>query len=259
MRELILSDITEMGSGLCMVGIEQVGKNEFRSVRPLPPMGFAWPIALHCLRGSVMQFEPVATSASRPHIEDQNTHGLTPGADSLGEDEVVDLLQHAEISENSEDLFGCGLYSDQLGGNTWVPPASASRSICGCNYANMRFRVYMDAAKVKLVAMVALTSGEVLHSLPIVDWAWRQFVVELTRRFPRLPPRKELDALFNRSIRARVMDNPVHFVRLGLPRPNREENKCWLMLDSLFPQPDVTWLDDLGVGYSSVPLYDGPR
>jgi len=109
----------------------------------------------------------------------------------------------------------------------------------------MRFRVYIDAAKVKLVAMVALASGEVLHSLPVVDRAWRQFVAELVRRLPKLPARSELDALFNRSIRPRVMDNPVHFVRIGLPRPKQEKDKCWLMLDSLFPQPDVTWLDDL--------------
>jgi len=93
--------------------------------------------------------------------------------------------------------------------------------------------------------MVALNSGEVLHSLPIVDWTWRLFVAELTRRLPKLPPRKELDALFNRSIRVRVMDGSVHFVRIGLPRPNREKEKCWLMLDSLFPQPELSWLDDL--------------
>ncbi len=245
MRELILSDITEMGSGLCVVGIEQVGKNEFHSVRPIPPMGYAWPLPFDFQRGSFVRFEPSVTSTTGPHVEDQNTHGLTAGRNSLDQDELVDLLQHAEISESVEGLFGYGLSSDQLGGNAWVPPASASRSICGCNYGNMRFRVYTDAAKVKLVAMVALDSGEVLHSLPIVDWAWRQFVVELTRRFPRHPPRRELNALFNGSIRARVMDSPVHFVRLGLPRSNRDDSKCWLMLDSLFPQPEVAWLDAL--------------
>jgi hypothetical protein len=170
---------------------------------------------------------------------------LAAGADLLGEDELVDLLQHAEMAETSQGLFGCGLYADQLGGNAWVPPDQASRSICGLNYANMRFRVYIDAGKVKLVAMVAMDSGEVLHSLPVVDWTWRQFVTELVRRFTRLPPRKELDALFNRSIRVRVMDGDVHFVRIGLPRPKMDENKCWLMLDSLFPQPDLNWLDDL--------------
>jgi hypothetical protein len=245
MRELILSDITEMGLGLCVIGIEQVGKNEFRSVRPIPPMGYAWPLPFDCQRGSFVRFEPAPTSAARPHVEDQNTRGLTAGRNSLDQDELVDLLQHAEMSESSEGLFGYGLSSDQLGGNAWVPSDSASRSICGCNYANMRFRVYIDAAKVKLVAMVALASGEVLHSLPVVDRAWRQFVAELVRRLPKLPARSELDALFNRSIRPRVMDNPVHFVRIGLPRPKQEKDKCWLMLDSLFPQPDVTWLDDL--------------
>ena len=245
MRELILSDITEMGLGLCVIGIEQVGKNEFRSVRPIPPIGHSWPLPFNSQRGSFVRFEPSATTSIRPHVEDQNTHGLTAGRNSLDQDELVDLLQHAEISESSEGLFGCGLSSDQLGGNAWVPSDSASRSICGCNYANMRFRVYIDAGKVKLVAMVALASGEVLHSLPVVDRVWRQFVAELVHRLPKLPPRNQLDAIFNRSIRPRVMDELVHFVRIGLPRPKQENDKCWLMLDSLFPQPDLNWLDEL--------------
>jgi hypothetical protein len=58
-------------------------------------------------------------------MEDQKTHGLTTGGNSLEEDELVDLLQHAEVSENSEGLFGCGIYTEQLGGNAWVPPESA--------------------------------------------------------------------------------------------------------------------------------------
>ncbi len=242
MRQLILSDITEMGSGLCVVGIERVGKNSFHSVRPIPPTGYAWRPTFHCKRGSFVQFEPAVTSAAPPHIEDQKTHGLTPGGESLEEDELVDLLQHAETSETSEGLFGCGLYSDQLGGNAWVPPESASRSICGCCYTNMRFRVYMDPNQVKLVAMLALSSGEVLHSLPMVDWAWRQFLVELVKSFPKRPARNELDAFLNRSIRVRVMEGSTHFARIGLPRPNKDKDKCWLMLDSLFPQPDISWL-----------------
>jgi hypothetical protein len=245
MRELILSDITEMGSGLCVIGIERVGTNSFRSVRPIPPIGYAWPLPFQCKRGSFVRFEPAVTIAVPPHIEDQNSHGLTPGGESLDEDELVDLLQHAETSENPEGLFGCGLSSDQLGGNAWAPPESASRSICGCGYANMRFRVYMDPDQIKLVAMLALSSGEVLHSLPIVDRAWRQFLVELMKCFPKRPARSELDAFFNRSIRTRVMEAPTHFARIGLPRPNKNIDKCWLMLDSLFPQPDVTWLDGI--------------
>jgi hypothetical protein len=245
MRELILSDITEMGTGQCIVGLEQVGKNSYRSVRPLPRVRFAWPVELSCRRGSFARFEPVPTSAVRPHIEDQNTQGLTLTGEPLGEDELVDLLQHAETSENTERLFGCGLYSDQLGGNSWVPPASATRSICGCGYTNMRFRTYVDGDKVRLVAMLALPSGEVLHSLPVVDWVWRQFLAALMQRGPKRPARRELDAVFNKSVRARVMDSPAHFVRIGLPRPKLDESKCWLMLDSLFPQPDFTWLDSL--------------
>jgi hypothetical protein len=250
MRELILSDITEMGSGQCIVGIERVGENAFRSVRPMPPIGYAWPAALGYERGDCVRFEDAPTAARPPHVEDQNTHGLTIPVGDLDEDELVDLLQHAETCENVQGLFGCELHSDQLGGNAWVPPGQASRSICGCSYVNMRFRTFIDAGKVRLMAMLALTSGEVLHSLPIVDWAWRQFLAEVVRRSPHRPNRKDVDAFFNRNIRAQVMDSPLHFVRLGLPRPRQDENKCWLMLDSLFPQPDAAWLEVGEVGAS---------
>lgn len=36
MRELILSDITEMGQGFCVIGVEHVAQDTFRSVRPVP-------------------------------------------------------------------------------------------------------------------------------------------------------------------------------------------------------------------------------
>lgn len=225
-----------------MVGIEQVGQNQFRSVRPMPPSRFAWPIELGLQRGTFICFEPVATSAAPPHVEDQNTHGLQQGGELLAEDELVDVLQHAETSEHTEGLFGCGLHSGQLGGNKWVPPDSASRSICGCVYVNLRFRIFMDSDRPKLMAMLSLSSGEVLHSLPVVDWAWRQFLAQMMSRFPRRPAQKDVDAFFNRNIRTRVMDSPTHFVRIGLPRPRRDEHKCWLMLDTLFPQPDPAWL-----------------
>jgi hypothetical protein len=33
------------------------------------------------------------------------------------------------------------------------------------------------------------------------------------------------------------------FARIGLARPN--SGRCWLMLDSLFPQPQESWLGGL--------------
>ena len=43
MRDLILSDITVMGPGYCVIGLERVAQDAFRSVRPLPPRSYAWP------------------------------------------------------------------------------------------------------------------------------------------------------------------------------------------------------------------------
>ena len=36
-KELILSDVTIMGLGYCVIGLEQVSSGSFRSVRPMPP------------------------------------------------------------------------------------------------------------------------------------------------------------------------------------------------------------------------------
>ena len=144
MRELILSDITEMSPGFCVIGLEQVAQDAIRSVRPIPPRDYAWPIDFPYGRGSIVQFDPGPTSASRPHIEDQNTHGLSPKGGNLSEIKLVDFLRRAEIDSDLKGLFGSELQHDTAGGNVWVAPETASRSICGCEYRNIRFRVFGD-------------------------------------------------------------------------------------------------------------------
>jgi hypothetical protein len=54
----------------------------------------------------------------------------------------------------------------------------------------------------------------------------------------------DLDRYLNRFIRHKVLQALHGFARVGLARPDNG-HKCWLMLDSLFPQPDVSWFDIL--------------
>ncbi len=242
MRELILSDITLMGPGYCVIGLERVAENAFRSVRPLPPKSHAWPNTFPYGRGSTVRFIPAPTSASPPHLEDQNTHGLVSGGGCAGEVEMVVMLQKAEVSTDLEKLFGCELHTDTHGGNGWVDPGSASRSICGCEFKNIRFRVFSDPGDVNLRARLVLPSGETLNSLPIVDRDWRRFLNDFLQHSTESRIVRDLETFLNRSIGRELMRAPYGFARIGLARGWRNEGKCWLMLDSLFPQPKTEWL-----------------
>jgi hypothetical protein len=183
------------------------------------------------------------TSASPPHLEDQDTHGLAPAGKEVGEDELVDLLHCAEVSPDLEGLFGCELHTDTQAGNAWVDPGSATRSICGCHFRNIRFRVFGDPGDLNLRARLVLQSGETLNSLPVVDRDWRRFFDNLVQSRPKCRTTLELEAFLNRTIRNELLGARYLFVRIGLARGRPSEGKCWLMLDSLFPQPISTWLD----------------
>jgi hypothetical protein len=69
-RELTLSDITVMAQGYCVIGLERTAQGSFRSVRPLPRRGHAWPAFFPYGRGSIFRYSPAATSKSMPHVED---------------------------------------------------------------------------------------------------------------------------------------------------------------------------------------------
>ena len=155
----------------------------------------------------------------------------------MGEVELVAMLHKAEVSADLEKLFGCELHTDTHGGNAWVDPGSATRSICGCQFKNIRFRVFQDAGEVNLRARLVLQSGETLNSLPVVDREWRRFLSDLIHRSSESGVSPASEGFLNRSIWGKLMRAPYRFARIGLARGKQMEGKCWLMLDSLFPQP----------------------
>jgi len=240
--ELILSDITVMGLGYCVIGLERTAQGVFRSVRPMPHRSYAWPTTFPYTRGNKVRFMPAATLASPPHLEDQNTHGLAPAGEGVSELDLVVMLQGAEVSANLEGLFGCELRTDTQGGNAWADPGSATRSICGCDFRNIRFRVFGERGELNLRAKLVLPSGETLNSLPVVDRDWRRFFNDLVQGRSESRTTSDPETFLNASIRREIMRAPYGFARIGLARAKPKEGKCWLMLDSLFPQPNPAWL-----------------
>lgn len=243
MPELILSDITMMGPGYCVIGVERLPSGAFHSIRPMPPWGFAWREPFTLRRGDYVKFEGRRLAPVRPHIEDAQSFGLIGTGRSLGEDDLVRCLRAAEVSENLEYLFDCPVQTSTQGGRAlWVTPSDAARSICGCEYTNLKFRLFPQPEGFNLRAEVVLSSNERVPSVPVVDREWRRFASQLVQRIQRPDALPFAEWFLNGRIRSALLASARGFARIGLPRP-REVQQCWLMLDSLFPQPDESWLD----------------
>lgn len=245
MKELILSDITLMGEGYCVIGLEQIADSSFRSTRPFPRNAFAWREPFPFKRGDAVYFEPIPTTARRPHIEDQRSDGLRNAGRFVNEDGLVECLRKAEVARDLQHLFDCQTQASAQGGRAlWVNPEEARRSICGCEYENVRFRLFPEPQGFNLRAELVLASNERLSSVPIVDREWRRFAAKLVQRVKRSDPLPLAERFMNRNIANKLCSTTKRFVRIGLPRP-RADRQCWLMLDSLFPQPEDAWADEL--------------
>jgi hypothetical protein len=243
MTNLILSDITVMGPGYCVLGLEQVSPNSYRSLRPLPPQGFAWRDPFPFRRGDCVQARLWRVETNAPHVEDRRSEGLRAAGERLSEESLVDSSKKAEVSASLQSLFDCPVERGARGGRAlWVQPSAAKRSVCGCEYENVRFRIYPEPDGYVLRAEMVVCSGERIPSIPIVDRAWRAFVGSLVKRVTRSEPLPLVERFLNRTILPKLLTSLSRFARIGLPRP-RESVQCWLMLDSLFPQPQRAWLD----------------
>jgi hypothetical protein len=243
MPELILSDITVMGPGYCVIGLERVGADSYRSVRPFPLRAFAWREPFPFRRGDGVRFTAIPTTISRPHVEDQQSRGLIRTGESRSEEELIGCLRKAEVSGDLSGLFGCHVRGGDRGGRALsVDARKAQRSICGCEYSNVRFHVHPETGGFALRAEVVLDSNERIPSIPVVDREWRRFVAQLVLRIRRADPLPLAARFLNRLVAINMLATTQRFARIGLPRP-RENQECWLMLDSLFPQPQGPWLE----------------
>ncbi len=234
MTKLLISEITIMHPGFCVIGIEHRGES-FRSIRPLPRRGAAWRQFPYG-RGEILQFELLELPGARPHVEDRASNGVQAQTGQVGEEGVVKYLRRAEVAENQEGLFGCRVRAHPKSGHHYVRPREANRSVCGCQPQTVRLEMVGDVLRGSLV----LPSGEALRDLPVVDRDWRDFVTAATESERGANRYQRLQRFFNLQFQRRLMECPHRFARLGLPRPRGA--RCWVMLDTLFPLPQSDWL-----------------
>jgi hypothetical protein len=232
-----------MGPGYCVIGLEPSGANSFRSVRPLPPQNYAWRDPFPFKRGDCVRCELTEIPTRPPHFEDRQSSGLRATGASLGENDLVRSLKMSGVSTKLEGLFGCEVDSGGSKGNYWIDPSQGQRSICGCEFRNIRFRVFQDPGRLTLRAEIALPSDESLRSVPVVDRSWNRFLQEVAARLGTVNVGSRSATFLNGGIRNTLLDSPNCFARIGLARA--DNNKCWLMLDSLFPQPTAAWLESI--------------
>lgn len=235
MTELLISDITRMQPGYCVIGIERTSAG-FRSVRPIPVRSKRW-FALPFRRADKVAFDPSFTPRERPHFEDQigaNHRKLG----SVAENELIQCLKKAEIGGSLRELFGCHPRLSWAGSQAaYVKTEEAKRSICGCVFKSIRFSFEFYPPKVRVA--LALESGETLANLPLVDSDWNNFIDQFARKRRNDPgSRPDIAEYFEKFVEEKIISSPSRFARIGLARPFRGR-RCWLMLDSLFPLP---WL-----------------
>ena len=240
MPEVILADVTIMRDGYCVIALEQIAPDRFRSVRPMPIWGFAWRPPFPYRRGDHVEctLRPRA-GAHRPHVEDLQPGELKATGRKTSEMDLIRWLRQAEFAEDLRDLFGADLHTAG-GGNAWVIASEATRSICACRYKNIWFQLFHNAAGLRLRAKLGLYPGESLRSLPVVDADWQRFV---EAAFPKGLRAGEIQAAtkeFNRALYPHLRNAMRACARIGLARESG--GRCWLMLDSLFPHPQEDWL-----------------
>ncbi len=235
MTKLLISDITLMGAGFCVIGLEDQAES-LRSIRPLPPGGNAWS-RFPYRRGDVLDFDLSFIPIARPHLEDRRSSGSLRKAGQVSEADLVGYLRKAEMAEDLQGLFHCGVRENVRGSGIYVEPEEVSRSICGCPVQNIRFQLLPDAVRATLL----LPSGETLRDLPVVDRDWNEFIRRVLQETVGANQLHRTNRLLNGQAAERVLNAGNRLARIGLTRLFND--KHWLMLDSLFPLPEPGWIN----------------
>ncbi|MBI1750794.1 MAG: hypothetical protein HYR59_09025, partial [Acidobacteria bacterium] len=82
-----------------------------------------------------------------------------------------------------------------------------------------------------------------LRDFPLVDRDWKNFIDQTFEKTVGANRLQRVQRFLNSKIAEILLNITDPFARIGLTRIHNERH--WLMLDSLFPLPQTTWLNDL--------------
>ena len=225
-----------MGPAFCVMGLQHE-QQKFQSIRPIPSTAHGWRHFPH-QRGEVLECSLTPVRGDAPHVEDRvSTHSFRK-CSAIAEHEAAGYLRKAECSDSLGGLFECRVYENKRGTGAHALPSEARRSICGCLTQNLRLELCGN----ELRATLALSSGEVLRDLPVVDRDWLDFLDAALAESRGANRGARFERFLKSHFHQKIMACPHHFVRIGLTRPYRDV--CWLMLDTLFPLPNAAWLEE---------------
>src|SRR5712692_5191304 len=137
MTELLISEITLMRRGFCVIGLER-NKDYFLSLRPIPRNSDAWN-KFQYGRADKVAYDLSSMPVAPPHIEDRHAAN-DKKLGSVTEAELVKCLKQAEVAASIRGLFDCNVHPSPRGGEAvYVNPEDGKRSICGCEVESVRF------------------------------------------------------------------------------------------------------------------------
>jgi hypothetical protein len=236
MTKLLITEITRMKEAFCVIGLEREAAT-IHSIRPLPRFGIGWRHFPY-RRGDILENNFLRLPAPRPHVEDRTSLQEFRKTGEVQEAEIVPYLRRAETAGCLADLFGCRIRENRRGAGDYAEPGEARRSICGCETQNLLIELYGNELRASLV----LPSGEALRDLPMVDRDWNDFIDAALAEGRGANRHARLEGFLKAKFQHKVISCAHHYVRLGLTRPYKE--RCWVMLDTLFPLPVREWLEE---------------
>lgn len=102
--ELILSEVTRMRGGYCVIGL-QPSASGYRSVLPLPPKGFSWTDRFIFPRGSRLRFDLLDRATNPLHVEDRASVDFPAKVEHISESDCVAPFAIHQSNPRLVELF----------------------------------------------------------------------------------------------------------------------------------------------------------
>ena len=230
-RTLTITDLTQMGNGVCIAGIDGQGN----CVRPVVRGGVR---KQHLFRGDRVSIYPRANvefdlsdaKIQPPHTEDKTFDPTSIKWQRDCHDAEWERVLNDSCSPNLADIF-----DGYLEHNRRVPPGSNTRSLG--TIADVEIDdVFVDESfnKRRIKLDFVDSSGELYSNLPVNDLAFIAYFHHLTNVLGS-------DAKAETNAKRALRSTDRVYLRIGLARPiplGSYERACWTQVTGIYTFPD---------------------